>query len=99
MRSEAWDGSNLKFTFRRTMDSRLMRQWEELLQVAESIEFREDDEDAIIWQFESLEDIQFNHFMQLLIIGGGGVKQIFTPVVWKIVVKFLWSQEFRIKVR
>jgi hypothetical protein len=72
MRSDAWDGSNLKFTFRRTMDSRLMRQWEELLQVAESIEFREDDEDAIIWQFESLEDIQFNHFMQLLIIGGGG---------------------------
>jgi hypothetical protein len=74
MRSEAWDGSNLKFTFRRTMDSRLMRQWEELLQVAESIEFREDDEDAVIWQFESLEDIQFNHFMQLLIIGGGSNK-------------------------
>jgi hypothetical protein len=30
-----------------------MRQWEELLQVAESIDFREDDEYAIIWQFES----------------------------------------------
>jgi hypothetical protein len=30
------------------VDSRLMRQWEELLQVAESIDFREDDEYAII---------------------------------------------------
>jgi hypothetical protein len=38
--------------------------------MAESIEFREDDEDAIIWQFESSGDIQFSHFMQLLIIWG-----------------------------
>jgi hypothetical protein len=50
---EAWDGSNLRFTFRRIVDSRLMLQWGDFLRIAESIIPREDEEDAIIWQFES----------------------------------------------
>jgi hypothetical protein len=45
---EAWDGVNLKFTFRRTMDRGLMDQGEELVQIANGINFSED-EDAMIW--------------------------------------------------
>jgi hypothetical protein len=45
---EFWDGVNLKFTFIRTVDSKTMNQWYELLQIVQSIQFSED-EDAIIW--------------------------------------------------
>jgi hypothetical protein len=34
---EAWDGENLKFTFRRMVDNRIMNQWHELVQIASSI--------------------------------------------------------------
>jgi hypothetical protein len=33
-----WDGVNLKVTFRRTVDHRIMLQWEELLQICSSIQ-------------------------------------------------------------
>jgi hypothetical protein len=34
---DAWDGVNLKFTFRRTVDSATMEQWYEILQIASTI--------------------------------------------------------------
>jgi hypothetical protein len=43
---EAWDGHHLKFTFR-TIDSRTMAMWHEVLQITSGIQFR-DEEDAII---------------------------------------------------
>jgi hypothetical protein len=49
---EAWDGVNLKFTFRRTLNRDIMDQWLELLQIASSIHLI-DDEDVIIWQYKS----------------------------------------------
>jgi hypothetical protein len=49
---DVWDGVTLKVTFRRTVDHRLMLQWEELLQICSSIQFTEE-RDAIIWQFDS----------------------------------------------
>jgi hypothetical protein len=48
--SEAWDGQHLRFTFKRTVDSRTMELWYELIQIASDIQFK-DEEDAIIWQF------------------------------------------------
>jgi hypothetical protein len=50
--SEAWDGSNLRFTFRRTIDSRGMQQWYEIVQIAESIQFSAE-QDTIMWQLNS----------------------------------------------
>jgi hypothetical protein len=50
--SEVWDGVNLKFTFRRTVNREMMEQWNELVQIADSIR-PSDEEDAIIWQFSS----------------------------------------------
>jgi hypothetical protein len=49
---DAWVGSQLKFSFKRTVDSRLMQLWYELLQIAGDIHFT-DESDAIIWQFNS----------------------------------------------
>jgi hypothetical protein len=90
---QAWDGVNLRFTFRRTVDSRLMRQWEELLQIAESLSLKEHEEDAIIWQFESSGKYLVHSLYG--VVNNRGVKQVFTPVVWKIIVPprlhiFLW---------
>jgi hypothetical protein len=38
---EAWDGENLRFTFRRTVDERLMQQWLELIKIVEDVHFEE----------------------------------------------------------
>lgn len=48
--AEAWDGTNLKFTFRRTVSMHLMNMWHEVCAIAELISFN-DDCDAIIWSF------------------------------------------------
>jgi hypothetical protein len=45
--NEACDGVNLKFRFRRTVNRETMNQWEEIWQIASSIQFL-DDEDPII---------------------------------------------------
>jgi hypothetical protein len=43
----------LRFTFRRTVNSRLMSQWYELEQIASSINFT-DEPDNVIWQLNSI---------------------------------------------
>jgi hypothetical protein len=49
---EAWDGENLKFSFRRTLNSRIMQIWLELVEIARCI-LLTDEEDVMIWQFNS----------------------------------------------
>jgi hypothetical protein len=90
--SEAWDGLHLKFTFKRTVDSRTMNLWYEIMQIASGIVFSEE-EDVIIWQFSS----SGRYSIQSLyaVINDRGIKQVYTPVVWKILVPprlhiFLW---------
>jgi hypothetical protein len=80
---EAWDGVNLKFTFRRTVDHRLMDQWYEVVQISSSINFKEE-EDVIIWKFNS----KGIYSVQSLygVINDRGVRHIHTPVRWKIIV-------------
>jgi hypothetical protein len=72
---------NLKFTFRRTVDRNLMNQWDEVVQIANSIQFSEE-EDALIWQFNS----SGVYSVQSLnaVVNNRGAKQVFTPIVWKI---------------
>jgi hypothetical protein len=89
---EAWDGSNLRFTFKRTVDRRVMDLWLELVQITESIRFS-DEPDALIWKYNS----SGRYSVQSLcgIVNDRGVKQIFTPLVWKLQVPprihiFLW---------
>jgi hypothetical protein len=89
---DAWDGHHLRFTFRRTVDSRTMALWQEILQIASDIQFR-DEEDTIIWQFAS--SGKFSVQTMYAVINDRGVKQVYTPVMWKISVPprlhiFLW---------
>jgi hypothetical protein len=47
---DSWDGNNLKFIFKRIVDSRTMALWLEVVQIASDLHFSEK-EYAIIWQF------------------------------------------------
>jgi hypothetical protein len=89
---EAWDGENLRFTFRRTIDERLMQQCLGLKQIVEDVQYEEGD-DCIIWQYSS----SGKYSVQTLydVINNRGVRQIYTPLVWKLSVPsrlhiFLW---------
>jgi hypothetical protein len=82
----------LKFIFRRTVNTELMNQWLEIVQVASCLHYSEDD-DAMVWQYDSSE--KFSVQSLYAIVSDRGVKQIFTPVMWKILVRsrlhvFLW---------
>jgi hypothetical protein len=48
--SELWDGVDLKCTFRRCVDLRLLNLWGEVVNLAADMNFT-DEEDALIWQF------------------------------------------------
>lgn len=49
---KAWDGENLEFTFRRCVDKRLILLWHDVVSVAQSIVFTEE-EHATIWEYHS----------------------------------------------
>jgi hypothetical protein len=100
--NEDWDGANPRFAFRRTVDSKLMMQWEELLQIASSLNLKEDEEDAIICQFDSLG--KYSVHSLYVVANNRAIRQVFTPVVWKIIVPprfhiFLWLVNNKILTR
>uniref|UniRef100_A0ACD5XUF6 Uncharacterized protein n=1 Tax=Avena sativa TaxID=4498 RepID=A0ACD5XUF6_AVESA len=69
-----------------------MIQWHELLVVARSINFS-DQEDQLIWQYES--KVVYSSSSMYSIINFRGVKKIFLPAVWKLKIPprvqiFLW---------
>jgi hypothetical protein len=75
---DAWGGNSLRFSFRRTVNQRLMSQWNELLQIGSSIQFTEES-NSIIWKFNSTE----KYLVQSLydVVNRRCVEQIFTPLV------------------
>jgi hypothetical protein len=73
---EAWDGVNLRFTFRRTEGERLMAQWMDLEQIASSIRLN-DEHDAMIWHFNSIGKFSVQSLYG--VVTDRGIKQIFTP--------------------
>jgi hypothetical protein len=69
-----------------------MDQWDEVVQIATGIQFREED-DAMIWQFNS--SGMYSVQSLYAVVNNRGVRQVFTPVMWKIRVPsrihiFLW---------
>jgi hypothetical protein len=78
---ELWDGTNLKCTFRRTVDAAMVRKWDEILQLASTIVFH-NTPDEMVWTFNS----NGVYFYQTLykVIKFRGVKPIHTPVVWSL---------------
>jgi hypothetical protein len=49
---DLWDGCNLRYTFRRTVDIRLFNLWEEVLNFASSLVLSNEDDEPV-WQFHS----------------------------------------------
>ena len=90
--SQVWDETDLKLTFRRTVSQQLMLQWEELLQIVNSVVLN-NEEDTIIWKFNS----NGKHSVQPLyaVLSFRGVSPVLIPAVWKLntppkVHIFLW---------
>jgi hypothetical protein len=82
----------LKFTFRITVNRRFLNLWYELQEIARSIRYSEEP-DAIIWKFNS--SGKYSVRSLYVVINDRGVKQVFSPVMWKILIPprihvFLW---------
>ena len=89
---ELWDGTNLRCTFRRTVDQCLMNEWLEVLQLASTIVLSFE-EDALIWQFSS--NGVYNSQSLYRIINCRGVFPVHVSAVWSLKVPprvhfFLW---------
>jgi hypothetical protein len=74
---ETWDRVNLKFIFRRTVNAIVMNLWHELVQIASSIPFNE--EDAIVCQYNSLGKYSVQSLY--VIVSDRGMRQILTPIM------------------
>jgi hypothetical protein len=80
---DAWDGANLRFTFRRTVDRRVLNLWYKLQEIASSIKFSEEP-DSIVWKFNS--NGRYSVKSLYAVVNDRGVRHIFSPVMWKIIV-------------
>ena len=89
---DLWDGTNLKCTFRRTVNQSLMNEWLEVLELASTIVYSFD-EDALIWQFST--NGIYNSQSLYKIINFRGVIPIHVSAVWSLKIPprihfFLW---------
>ena len=87
-----WYGTNLKCTFRRCVDDRLMNLWLEVVQLASTISFS-DDEDSLIWQFTR--DGLCSSQSLYRVINFRRIMPVHVPAVWGLKVPprvqfFLW---------
>ena len=90
--AEVLDGEVLKCTFRRWFSPRLLRAWEEIIQLASTICFT-GDEDSVIWQYIS--NGVYSTQSLYRIVNFRGVTPVYTPAVWSLYVPprihvFLW---------
>lgn len=90
--SEVWDGSNIKLTFRRIFTPAMMEEWYCLEQIIKETVLKTD-VDAMVWQYESKG--VYSSSSLYAIINFRGVKPVYIPSVWSIVVPpriqvFLW---------
>ena len=77
--ADSWDGDTLKCTFRRCVDNRLWNLWSEVIQLASTIVFSEE-EDSLIWQFNSSGVYSSQSLYR--VINCRGVIPVYTPAVW-----------------
>jgi hypothetical protein len=79
---DAWDGTNLRFSFRRSVDRRVLCLWYEFHEIGSSIVFL-DEPDSIVWKFNS--SGKYSVKSLYVVVNDRGVRQIFSPLVWKII--------------
>jgi hypothetical protein len=90
--AEAWDGAQLKISFRRCFDHDLMIKWFEIVQITQTLSLN-DEQDTLIWKFEA--NGLFSVKSMYAIINFRGVMPVNVHSVWKIKVPpkihfFLW---------
>ena len=78
---KAWDGSNLKITFRRFFDQEFMNLWFELLEIAKSIMYT-DVGDSLVWNMNSKGIYTVKSFYKF--VNFRGVLPVSTPAVWAV---------------
>jgi hypothetical protein len=91
-RTDVWDGSDLKFTFRRIVSPFLFNRWLELVDLMRTIQLT-DCEDKPLWLFHPSGEYSIKSFYG--VVNDGGVVPVHTPAVWKLRVPprihvFLW---------
>jgi hypothetical protein len=79
--SDIWNGEELQLSFRRNVSERLMRMWEELNSIGESINLTEE-EDSIMWSFSS--SGQYSVQSLYAIINHRGVTPVFGHTIWNL---------------
>ena len=79
--ADLWDGSNLKITFRRCIDNRLLLLWYDLLNIVQSVTFN-DDEDALIWKLEA--GGAYSVRSMYAMVNFRGISPVHIPDIWKI---------------
>ena len=79
--AEAWDGVDLKLTFRRNFSTALMEQWFHMMEVVRSVVFTEEN-DALIWQLENKGKYSTSSLYH--VINFRGVQPIYPLVVWAL---------------
>ena len=89
---EVWDGSNLKISFRRCVDNRLLHLWFDLLSIAQSV-ILNDEDDAIIWKLEH--NGRYSVKSLYAMVNFKGITPVHVPKVWQLHVPpnihiFLW---------
>jgi hypothetical protein len=89
---ELWDGNTLKCTFRKVVDVNLMRDWEEIIQLASTI-ILSGDQEEMVWTFNS--NGEYSSQSLYKIVNFRGVKPVHTPAVWNLKIPprvhfFLW---------
>jgi hypothetical protein len=81
--ADLWDGKNLKYTFRRRVDVKLYRLWEEVVAIASSINFSAE-EDEPVWTFQS-NGVYSSHSLYR-VINFRGVFPVYVSAVWKLII-------------
>jgi hypothetical protein len=89
---ELWDGVDLRCTFRRCVDRRLMEMWEEVVSIVETLELSVA-EDELIWQYNSSGAYSSKSLYD--VINFRGVTPVFMSALWSLRVPpriqfFLW---------
>lgn len=79
--ADIWDGLELKCSFRRTVDQRLMNLWLEVVQLASTITFTEE-EDSLIWQCGN--NGTYSSQALYKVINFRGICPEYVPAVWRV---------------
>jgi hypothetical protein len=78
---EIWDGNDLRLSFRRCFDDKLLMQWGELKAIVQQLQLT-DEPDQMVWKLSSTG--VYSSQSLYAVVNFRGIKQVFVPAVWKL---------------